>query len=298
MVKLSIITPSYNQGRFIVRTIESVLSQSVAELEYWVVDGGSTDDTRQILLRYGDRLKWLSEKDAGQADAVNKGMGLSSGDIIGWLNSDDVYYPGVLPEVMNYFEEHPEVQILYGDADHIDEQDNVLEPYPTEDWNYERLLETCYICQPAVFFRRSLMEKVGALNTKLQYCMDYEYWLRVGKVAEMVRFPDKLAGSRFYPETKTLGCREKVHAEIMEMISDITGKFSLYWAANLGKIVAEERGLCRGSLWQNVRFAYVVGTTLLHESRRHGYTMSMADWLMCLGRGRRTVTAVLRGRGA
>ena len=294
-MKISIITPSYNQGRFIRRTIESVLSQGVDEVEYWVVDGGSTDETLQVLSQYPDSLQWVSEKDKGQADAVNKGICRSNGEIIGWLNSDDIYYPGALKTVLDFFASHPEVQILYGDADHIDEQDDIIGPYPTEDWNYERLLETSFICQPAVFFRRSLVEKVGLLDTKLQYCLDYEYWLRVGKALPMVNLPIKLAGSRLYDDTKTLGSRRKVHEEILTMVCAAGGKFSFRWASNLGHVIAEENGYRRDTDRQELLFIARVFQTILWEKIRRGYVLDREDYRLLAGAVRPVLRRLRQG---
>ena len=277
-MKLSIITPSYNQGRFIADTIESVLSQEIHDLEYWVIDGGSTDETLQVLRRFGGRIHWVSEPDAGQTDAVNKGIRRSAGEIIGWLNSDDIYYPGALATVADFFLRHPEAKIIYGDADHIDEQGQVLSAYPTEDWNYERLLETCFVCQPAVFFRRSLVEKLGLLNTSLNYCMDYEYWLRAGRIAPMVHVPIRLAGSRLYPDTKTLGSRRKVHQEILTMVCAFHSGFPLRWASNLGHVIAEEKGLRRDTAFQELRFCTRVWLTIVTEKLRHGFSLDREDW--------------------
>ncbi len=231
--RFSVITPSYQQGRFIERTIRSVLDQDFDDLEYLVLDGGSTDDTVSILERYGNRVRWQSAADDGQADAVNLGLGRARGELIGWLNSDDVYYAGTLAAVARFFDDHPEVDVVYGDADHIDENDKFLEPYPTEPWDPERLLETCFLCQPATFFRRRVVEQWGELDRSLNFCMDYELWLRLSKGgARFAYLRRRLAGSRLYPETKTLGHRVTFHAEINRMTRQNHGRVPDRWLAN------------------------------------------------------------------
>lgn len=234
-MKVSIVTPSYNQGQFIERTLQSVVSQAAPglEIEHVVFDGASTDNTVEVLKCFSPLVRWVSKKDKGQTDAVNQGIRATDGGIIGWLNSDDIYYPGAIVRVVNYFAAHPEIDVVYGMADHIDLEDHAFEPYPTEPWDFERLKETCFICQPALFFRRRVVEQHGLLDESLNYCMDYEYWLRLGKAG--VRFAyleEKLAGSRLYAENKTLGARVKVHREINDMFKKLFGWVPDKWLFN------------------------------------------------------------------
>lgn len=234
-MKVSIVTPSYNQGQFIRRTIESVISQSTPniEIDHVVFDGGSRDESVEVLKSFGSHIKWESKKDNGQADAVNKGILATDGEIIGWLNSDDIYYPNAIHKVVNYFNKNPEVDVVYGMADHINLDDQAFEEYPTEPWNFERLQYTCFICQPALFFRRKIVDTYGTLDKSLNYCMDYEFWLRLGKAGVMFGYlEEKLAGSRLYAENKTLGSRVKVHKEINDMFKSSFGYVPDRWLFN------------------------------------------------------------------
>ena len=241
MLTLTVITPSFNQGPFIKKTIDSVLSQNNENLEYIIMDGNSTDNTLDVLKSYKKNITWFSEPDKGQTDAVNKGIKLAKGDIIGWLNSDDIYYPQAIKKVLEVFEHNPDIQVVYGMADHIDTNDQYIENYPTEPWNYEKLKEICYICQPALFFRKTLVEELGLLNEKLNYCMDYEYWLRLGSKYPFYYLTEKLAGSRLYSENKTLGDRIPVHIEICVMLKEKFGKTPLRWLLGTAWVIAEEK---------------------------------------------------------
>lgn len=269
-MKLTIVTPSYNQGKYIKRTIDSVLSQDIDDMEYIIVDGGSTDDTIDIIKSYGTQIVWKSEKDKGQTDAVNKGIRQATGDIIGWLNSDDIYFPHALKKVMQVFNDNPDVNVVYGNAQHIAEDDSYIEDYYTEPYNYERLKSICYICQPSVFFRKSVVDKYGYLDDTLNYCMDYEYWLRIGKGEEFYYLEEMLAGSRLYNDNKTLGCRRQVHEEMLTMQEKLFKKADFKWIYNLAHVIVDEMGIPREKDGRtNPEFARMLAKVTRKEFLKH-----------------------------
>jgi len=292
-MSVSIITPSFNQGQFIERTLQSVISQrtSTALIEHFVIDGGSKDETIEILRKYGNVVRWISEKDGGQAAAINKGICGSTGEIIGWLNSDDIYYPGAVEKAVDYFTSHPEVDVIYGRADHIDCDDEAFEEYPTEPWGLERLKETCFICQPALFFRRRVVDNYGYLDENLNYCMDYEYWLRLStRACSFIFLNEKLAGSRLYAENKTLGARVQVHKEINCMLKQKLGNVPDRWLLNYAHAVTEEKvNRTLAPRW----FLIKLSITAAFASLRWNYSMSRSlrgilfGWLMNAKRGQK-----------
>jgi glycosyltransferase involved in cell wall biosynthesis len=273
-MKFSVIIPSYNQGQFIQRTIDSVRSQDGVDFEIAVFDGGSTDDTVAVLKSYGDALQFVSEADDGQTDAVNKGILATDGDVIAWINSDDIYYPGAFKSVARIFDERPEVDVIYGRGIHIDLKDEFIEDYPTAPWNMARMRNQCLFCQPATFFRRSVVEKFGLLDKSLSYCMDYEYWLRIAKGGANIYFLDRiLAGSRLYAENKTLSARRKVHAEINDMQRNLFGDVPQRWLLNYAHVASDET-ISRQR--EPVAYAYRLMQETWHAGRRWN---SRIEWL-------------------
>jgi glycosyltransferase involved in cell wall biosynthesis len=230
---VSIVTPSYNQGQFIRETIESVLNQDYPQIEYIVIDGGSTDNTLEILKTYSDRIRWLSAPDLGQADAVNKGFKMARGDILGWLNSDDTYTPGAIGAVVECFTRYPELVMIYGDACYIDQNGKIIDKYVSERFGLKRLAESCFICQPAAFIRSEVFERIGELDTNLHLCMDYDYWIRIGRhyPAAMIKYLEGvyLANSRIHSETKTVKMQESHYQECMETTKRHFGFIPDHW---------------------------------------------------------------------
>ncbi len=204
---VSIVTPSYNQGAFVRETIESVLNQDYPNVEYWVIDGGSTDETVSILKQYeGDsRFHWLSEKDKGQADAVNKGWSRCRGEILGWLNSDDYYLSDwVFNKQVQVLRESPLAGLAYSDCYYVDSQGTKLGLHPAKSFSYSSFLRSCYIPQPTVFVRRQVVEQVGTLDTQLRLALDYDYWLRCSWYASFEYTALPMAAYRLHDNSKTV----------------------------------------------------------------------------------------------
>ncbi len=223
---ISIVTPSLNQGRFIRAAIRSVLSQGYPNLQYLVMDGGSTDGTLEVLRSYDDRVRWVSEPDAGQSDAIARGFARCRGEILGWLNADDVLMPGAVERAAREFEHSPEAGLIYGRGVILDEDGEETGPFAgIEPFNLWRLLHTLdYVLQPAAFFRRDAYEAVGGLDRDLFWAMDWDLWLRLAGVAE-VRFVDHVfAGSREWGATKTATGGWRRIRELSSVIRRHTGR--------------------------------------------------------------------------
>ena len=214
--KITIITPSLNQGNFIDATIRSVLLQEYPNLEYIIMDGGSSDNTLDILHSYSNRVKWFSEKDNGQTYAINKGLRMASGEIMAYLNADDLLLPGSLEQVARMFMENPDAMWVTGKCRIIDEHDREVRRLITAYKNlYLRLhngsllLITDYISQPATFWRSKVYESLGPLDERFHYAMDYEYWLRLNAEFPLMTIPDYLAAFRVHSQSKNTNAGHK-----------------------------------------------------------------------------------------
>lgn len=218
-VTISIVTPSYNQGSFLAETIESVIGQEGDfRIDYVIVDGASTDDSVEIIRQYaalletgawpvkclGVSLRWKSEKDNGQTDALKKGFALAEGEILAWLCSDDVYLPGALQAIAGSFRDNPTASLLYGDAYYCDTEGAIIGRYPVEDLDLDRLAYFNFFCQPSTFFRREAFEAVGGLDESLNFAMDYDLFVRLVKRFSCQRLPRFLSKYRLHEASKTI----------------------------------------------------------------------------------------------
>lgn len=233
---VSIVMPSFNQAAFITASVQSVLAQSYPNLELIVADGGSGDGTQALLanLQAQDaRLRWVSEPDAGPADALNKALRRVRGTVIGWLNSDDLYSPCAVQRAVQALSNSPDLMMVYGHAEHLDAEGKVLGAYPTvaPPPPISQFAKGCFICQPTVFFRRTLPVLLGPLDASLKTAFDFDYWLRAfNKLPGRVGFVDALqAQSRLHPGCITLRLRRTVILEGMQLLARHLGHAPKEW---------------------------------------------------------------------
>ncbi|MFC1917413.1 glycosyltransferase family 2 protein [Chloroflexota bacterium] len=204
---VSVITPSYNTGRFIEETILSIKNQTYPHIEHIIMDGGSTDETLDIIRKYEGTydMRWVSEPDKGQSDAINKGWRMAKGGILCWLNSDDSYLPDAVTTAVKYLEEHQDAVMVYGECNIIDECSTVTGRCQAKPFSFRKMLcRGNVVPQPASFWRRVVLERVGELDTGLHYVMDFDYWLRIALEYQIAYVPKYLANFRHCPGTKSI----------------------------------------------------------------------------------------------
>jgi glycosyltransferase involved in cell wall biosynthesis len=232
--RITVITPSLNQGEYIRQTIESVLGQDYPDLEYIVMDGGSTDGTIHILKEFEHRLAWVSERDRGQSHAINKGLQRATGEVIAFLNSDDMYGPGALRKVGEFFARHPRASWLTGRCRVIDRDGHEVRRAVTfykNMWlrlgSYRALLVLDYVSQPATFWHRRVVEKVGFFDETLHFAMDYDYSLRVGREFRLWVVNEYLADFRIHPTSKGGASAHTQFGEDLEIAKKYTSSLVL-----------------------------------------------------------------------
>jgi glycosyltransferase involved in cell wall biosynthesis len=229
---VSIITPSYNQADYLEKTIRSVLEQDYPNIEYLVVDGGSKDNSVDIIRKYEQRINWwVSEPDTGQADALNKGLARANGEIVAWLNSDDVYRPGAVRQAVEALQQNPEVGFVYSKLHSIDRSGEVFNTITYEQFDLLDLLSFRIIGQPTVFMRRSVLQQAGPLDASYNYLLDHHLWLRMLRLAPIKYFPVTWAAARHHPSAKNVAQAARFGEEAFRILK---------WAENepvLGDIV-------------------------------------------------------------
>jgi len=215
---VSIVTPSFNQARYLETTLRSVLGQDYPHIEYLVVDGGSTDGSVEIIQRYADRLAWwVSEPDRGQADGINKGLRRAQGEIVAWLNSDDVYAPWAVREAVATFQRHPEAGLVFGDALSIDATGRAFHTLKAGPWGLDELMTFHILTQPAVFMRRDVAAQVGFLDEDFHFLLDHRLWLKIAARARLVYVPRIWAFARYHTEAKNAAHADRFGEEALRL---------------------------------------------------------------------------------
>lgn len=205
--KITIITPSFNQGQYLTRSISSVISQGYPNLEYFVIDGGSSDASVDVIRQHEDHIDyWVSEEDSGQSAAINKGLMRATGELIGWIASDDWYEPGCFERVVSYYKQHPNAIVLGDCMRHYEPagRQRLLRPTNTSFSTLLRYWKSGFCPpQPSIFFPSAVLKKVGLLNENLNYAMDLDLWLRMSRITEFVYIPNVLSHYLIHSESKS-----------------------------------------------------------------------------------------------
>jgi GT2 family glycosyltransferase len=203
MTLVSIITPSFNQAKYLEQTIRSVLDQNYPSIEYIVIDGASNDGSLEIIKKYGDKLAyWISEKDSGQAEAINKGFARASGEVVAWLNSDDYYLPDTISRAVKAFEENPDVVLIYANMLAVDEHGKTFNTLKYKQLSLEDLLCFQIIGQPTVFMRRSALQKTSGLNPSFHYLLDHLLWIQLAQHGKILHVDQTWSAARYHAEAK------------------------------------------------------------------------------------------------
>ncbi len=284
---LSIITPSFQQAKFLEQTIKSVITQPFDNFEYIMVDGGSDDGSVEIIKKYERHLAWwVSEKDEGQGDAINKGLDRAKGEVVGWINSDDFYLPDTFKKVADVFQQEPGLGLLYGDVLAVDEKSQVFNLMRSGVYGLLDLMKFKIINQPAVFFRRRLIEEAGNLDPSYRYLLDHHLWLRIANIAKIRHLPEFLAAGRYHSEAKNIAEAGSFGEEAFRIVEwmaendDLSTTFQNHdREIRAGAHQLNGYYLAEAGQWQSALRAYAACmkldlSTAMHDWRRILFTLS------------------------
>ncbi|MCS6906981.1 MAG: glycosyltransferase family 2 protein [Anaerolineales bacterium] len=246
---VSIVTPSYNQARYLEQTIQSVIYQpacgEIFDLEYIIVDGGSTDGSQDIIRKYQSSLAWwVSERDHGQAEAINKGLRRARGEIVAWLNSDDLYLPGALAQAVRILEQDSSLGMVFGDAIAIDESAQPIHRWSFGNWGLREFLRFRVICQPAVFLRRSVVERVGYLDESYHCMLDHHLWIRIAVHSRVCHVASLWAAARQHNQAKNVAWARRFSEETQRVYEWMLAQ------PNLASMIAADRRKVLGGMYR------------------------------------------------
>ena len=282
--RMGIVTPTYNMAEFLEETIESVLSQNYPNLDYVVMDGGSKDGTVEILRKYDGKLRWCSERDGGQGDAINKGWHALSGDIFAYINADDTYLPNTLSTVAGHFKRNPGVGMIYGEAYHVDVTGKIIDRYPTQPFDLETLNNQCYVCQPAAFLLREAYANAGMIDVNMHYALDYDLWIRVAKRYGVRKVDEYYATSRMHMDNKTLSSRRKVYQEIIGTVRREYGYVPYEWINGYACYLLDKKDQYFDRSKPSLR-SYALSLALGAYHNPHNLQRYWAEWRRMTGFG-------------
>lgn len=253
--RVSIVTPSYNQAQYLEDTIRSVLEQGYPNLEYIIVDGGSTDGSVDIIRKYEHKLAWwVSEKDEGQGDAIRKGFSHASGEVIAWINSDDYYLPGAVLQAASVLKSHPDVGLVYGDVVSLNGKGQPINVQRLPDYSLQDLMSFHIIGQPSVFMRRAVYEKVGGIDPRFHYLLDHQLWLKMAAEAKIYHLPALWSAARYHADAKNVALAARFGREAYQIVDWMAASepFSQEFACHRRRIKA-------GADWLNAWYCSVGG---------------------------------------
>ena len=275
---VSIVTPSYNMAEYLPETIQSVISQDYPNIEYVVMDAGSTDGTLDILESNKDRLTYTSGPDGGAADAINRGFAACKGSIFAWLNADDTYLPGAVSAAVEHLLANPQSGAMYGQGYWVDGDGAILKPYPTTNRSIEELKYDCYLCQPASFIRSDAFRQVGGLNSQFASAFDYDLWVRISRLHPITYLEKYLATARMHVANKSLGNRRRMFREGMSVLKQHFDYIPFHWIYSYNCYLLDKRDQFYESLEPSLLSYCLSLPTGLWQNFRHMPTYCKEWW--------------------